>query len=41
MFDLVAIQPIRTGDEILLDYGIDWINAWVQHITKWTPVPDA
>jgi hypothetical protein len=41
MFDLVAIQPIRTGDEVLLDYGIDWINAWVQHITSWTPVPDA
>jgi hypothetical protein len=41
MFDLVAVKPIRTGDEILLDYGIDWINAWVRHVTTWKPVPEA
>lgn len=41
LFELVAIKPIRTGEEILLDYGIDWIEAWIQHVSKWKPVPDA
>jgi hypothetical protein len=41
MLELIALKAIRTGDEILLDYGIDWINAWIKHVSAWTPAPNA
>jgi hypothetical protein len=41
VLELIATRPIRTGDEIVLDYGRPWVEAWIQHIQKWTPVPDA
>jgi hypothetical protein len=41
VLELVATRPIRTGDEIVLDYGRHWVDAWIRHIQQWKPVPDA
>lgn len=35
MMELVAIRDIREGDEILLDYGQDWQEAWERHVETW------
>mmetsp|Transcript_17467 Transcript_17467/g.27205 ORF Transcript_17467/g.27205 Transcript_17467/m.27205 type:complete len:1232 (-) Transcript_17467:51-3746(-) len=37
MFDVVATKPIRSGEEIFLDYGPAWEEAWKQHSRDWTP----
>ena len=34
---LVATQEIKPGDEILLDYGKDWHQAWQRHVDGWKP----
>jgi len=34
-FELVATKDINEGDEILLDYGNDWDNAWKKHTQQW------
>lgn len=33
--ELVATRPINMGEEVLLDYGDDWANAWKVHVSKW------
>jgi hypothetical protein len=38
LLKLVASRDIAVGQEILLDYGPDWIEAWVQHVETWTPI---
>jgi hypothetical protein len=37
LLKLVALRDIAVGQEILLDYGPDWIEAWVHHVETWTP----
>lgn len=37
LLELIAIKPIRTGDEILLDYGPAWSAAWKNHVDGWKP----
>ena len=39
LLELVALSDIRQGDEILLDYGREWSQAWHQHVQHWKP-PD-
>lgn len=34
MFDIVANRDIAQGEEILLDYGIDWIESWASHVQE-------
>ena len=41
MLDLVATRPIDTGEELFLDYGTAWQNAWERHVQGWHPVPEA
>jgi hypothetical protein len=41
LLELVALQPIRTGDEILMDYGLDWIESWVEHVSTWQAPPNS
>jgi hypothetical protein len=41
LLELVATRPIRQGEEVFLDYGRDWVDAWSNHIDDWQPVPDA
>ncbi len=36
-FDVVATRDIAPGEEIFLDYGIDWENKWNDHIENWEP----
>jgi hypothetical protein len=40
-FDYVALRDIQEGEEIFMDYGDDWIQAWERHVENWTPVPGA
>jgi hypothetical protein len=41
LLELVALKPIRRGEEILLDYGADWVSSWVKHVESWQAVLDA
>jgi len=41
LLELVAVRPIRAGEEVLLDYGDEWSRALAQHVGDWEPVPGA
>jgi hypothetical protein len=41
VMDLVALRDIAEGEEILLDYGRDWEQAWQSHVAQWKPPPRA
>jgi hypothetical protein len=41
LLELVATRDINNDEEILLDYGVDWQNAWTKHVKEWKPLPDA
>lgn len=34
-FELVALRDIQPGEEIFLDYGEEWEQAWREHVAKW------
>lgn len=36
MLEFVATRDINPGEEILLDYGQDWENAWSSHVERWS-----
>lgn len=36
--EVIALRDIEPGEEILLDYGDDWEEAWQSHKTKWRPL---
>jgi len=40
-FEYIAIKEIYEGDEILIDYGDEWQEAWDNHVEKWKPVENA
>ena len=35
VLEIVAMKDIQAGDEIFLDYGDDWVNAWEEHVANW------
>jgi hypothetical protein len=37
MFDFIALRDIQEGEEVLIDYGKEWDDAWNEHVRKWTP----
>ena len=37
VIDFVALRDIQEGDEILLDYGELWQNAWDDHVENFVP----
>lgn len=41
LLELVATKDIDQGEEILLDYGLDWQRAWDEHVRQWEPVQGA
>ena len=41
ILEVVASRDIEAGEEILLDYGNDWEEAWKAHVASWRPPPNA
>lgn len=41
MIEAVAIRDIEEGEEILMDYGIEWEDAWNEHAMHWKPPSSA
>lgn len=37
VFDYVALRDIQEGEEILIDYGKEWEDAWNEHVRNWKP----
>jgi len=37
VLEVVALRDIEVGEEIFLDYGKDWEEAWEQHVVSWSP----
>ena len=40
-FDYVALRDIEEGEEIFMDYGDEWQQAWDKHVRDWQPPGDA
>jgi hypothetical protein len=38
---LVATRDIAVGEEVFLDYGDEWEEAWQTHVANWNPVEGA
>jgi len=36
--EIVATRKISKGEELFLDYGDDWEEAWQKHLSEWKPV---
>ena len=39
LMEFVATRDIAQGDEILIDYGAQWEDAWNTHVQQWTAPP--
>lgn len=37
-FEYVAIRDIKEGEEVLIDYGPEWEQAWINYVAQWNPV---
>ena len=37
MVDFIALRDIQEGEEVRIDYGKEWEDAWNDHVRKWTP----
>jgi hypothetical protein len=40
-FEIFALRDIEPGEEVFMDYGIEWEKAWKKHVTTWKPAPGA
>jgi hypothetical protein len=40
LIDYIALRDIQAGEELLLDYGEDWEEAWDVHVENWQPMID-
>jgi hypothetical protein len=40
-FEYVALRDIEEGEEVFLDYGVEWEQAWEKHVASWKPVDNA
>lgn len=38
-FDILALEDIKDGDELYLDYGSEWETAWNKHVKKYEADP--
>ncbi|KAL7513348.1 hypothetical protein ACHAXN_010406 [Cyclotella atomus] len=36
-FDYIALRDIKEGEEITIDYGSEWEEAWNEHVQNWVP----
>jgi hypothetical protein len=39
VLEYIALRDIQPNEEILLDYGTSWSNAWDNHVSKWKQDP--
>jgi hypothetical protein len=39
--ELVALRDIQPDEEIILDYGDEWEEAWQEHVRAWRPIAGA
>ena len=39
--EFVAMRDIHPGEELFLDYGQEWEDAWHRHVEDWEPVKDS
>lgn len=39
MLEMVALRDISKGEEIYLDYGLEWEEAWKTHVDNWRSDP--
>ncbi|KAL3771033.1 hypothetical protein ACHAWO_013211 [Cyclotella atomus] len=39
MLEYVALRDIQPGEEILIDYGEEWQQAWDEHMKNWEAIP--
>lgn len=37
MLEFVALRDIQSGEEVLIDYGKEWQEAWDEHVKNWKP----
>jgi hypothetical protein len=35
LLELVALRDIEAGEELYMDYGKDWVDAWNSHLQNW------
>ena len=40
LLELVALRDIEEGQEILMDYGREWQQAWNEHVHQWKPLTE-
>lgn len=40
MLEYVALRDIHEGEEVLVDYGKEWEEAWNGHVRAWEPVEE-
>ena len=36
-FDYIALRDIQEGEEITINYGQQWEDAWIEHVRNWKP----
>jgi len=36
-FNIIATRDIFPGEEVFIDYGLEWEEAWDTHVEKWIP----
>jgi hypothetical protein len=41
LIDYVALRDLEEGEELYLDYGKEWEDAWNKHINEWKPPPES
>ena len=39
VIEYVALRTIQQNEEIFIDYGSVWANAWEEHVTRWKQDP--
>jgi hypothetical protein len=36
-FEVIATRDIAPGEEVFIDYGVEWEKAWIRHVELWKP----
>jgi hypothetical protein len=40
-FEYVALRDISPEEEVYMDYGVEWEEAWSKYVAEWKPAEDA